>query len=64
MNGKFPSPVNHTAVATDLSGEMQSPTWYTGIYATRDGDGHERWDFGTASDYPMLRKIDYSLYGR
>ena len=41
--------------------ELQSPTGYTGIYENwnldldEDGVGDDLWDFGNASQYPMLR---------
>ena len=35
--------------------ELQSPTGYSGIYATWDDDGSDHWDFGSASDYPVLK---------
>ena len=43
--------------------ELQSPTGYTGIYADwnvdLDGDGasDDPWDFRTASEYPVLKKV-------
>ena len=41
--------------------EIQSPTGYTGIYADwnvdldGDGTGDDPWDFGTSSQYPVLK---------
>ena len=41
--------------------QLQSPTGYAGIYADwnvdldRDGSGDDPWDFGTASQYPVLQ---------
>ena len=56
--------------------ELQTPTGYTGIYASwnldldnSDGDGDattggdDPWDFGTASDYPVVR-LDFDGDGR
>ena len=43
--------------------QLQAPTGYSGIYATwnldLDGDGaaDDPWDFGTASQYPVLRGV-------
>ena len=35
--------------------ELKSPTGYSGIYSTWDDDGSDHWDFGSASDYPVLK---------
>ena len=43
--------------------QLQSPTGYTGIYETWDDDGN-LWDFGTPSQYPILRAIVASAQGR
>ena len=41
--------------------ELQTPTGYTGIYADWDegAAGADAWDFGTASEYPVLN-VDYN----
>ncbi len=50
-----PAGVGHTTA------ELQGPTGYAGIYADwnadldLDGSGDDPWDFGTASQYPVLR---------
>ena len=47
--------------------ELQSPTGYTGIYESwnvdldDDGVGDDLWDFGTASQYPALKPLGFSL---
>ena len=47
---------------------LQTPTWYTGIYAdwNVDVDGEtgsdDPWDFGTAGEYPVL-KVDFDDNG-
>ena len=62
-----PSPIETVtyAVIGRTTSELQTPTGYTGIYATwnvdaDDGDttvtaGAQPWDFGGSSDYPSLR---------
>ncbi len=58
--GNSASGVGHTTA------ELQGPTGYTGIYADwnadldLDGGGDAPWDFGTASQYPVLRYGDLS----
>ncbi len=60
--------VSSTAGEGKTTGELQTPSGYTGIYAAwnldldnADGDsdtatgGDEPWDFGTAQQYPALR---------
>ena len=41
--------------------ELKRPTGYTGIYADCDDDiatgGDDPWDFGTASEYPVLKDL-------
>ena len=50
--------------------ELQSPTGYTGIYAgwnvDLDGDNSvdNPWDFGTSSEYPVLKYGDISVAGQ
>ena len=46
-----------TGVEGKTTAELQSPTGYTGIYATWNADGSDSWDFGTSSRYPAL-KVD------
>ncbi len=49
---------------SQTTAQLQAPTDYTGIYAAwnvdLDGDGtaDDPWDFGTATDYPMLKAAD------
>jgi hypothetical protein len=40
--------------------QLQAPTGYTGIY--RNWDDVDRWDFGTSSQYPVL-KVDFDGNG-
>ena len=35
--------------------ELQSPTEYTGIYADWNAGNEDPWDFGTSSQYPVLK---------
>ncbi|WP_419855452.1 cadherin-like beta sandwich domain-containing protein [Candidatus Poriferisodalis sp.] len=50
--------------------ELQAPTGYTGIYANwnrdLDGDGNadDPWDFGTGSQYPVLKNAGPSVAGQ
>ena len=51
-----------TSVQTDSAGgtgyptnSLQSPTSYTGIYADWDNDSTDHWDFGSDSEYPVLK---------
>ena len=52
---------NSACASGKTTSELQTPTGYTGIFAAWDfdidGDGadDEIWDFGTASQYPILR---------
>ena len=38
---------------------LQAPTGYEGIYAEWDSDGKDRWEFGVADEYPVLRGTFY-----
>ena len=38
---------------------LQAPTGYEGIYAEWDSDGKDRWQFGGADEYPVLRGTFY-----
>lgn len=39
--------------------ELKAPTGYTGIYHTWNTGGEDFWDFGTSSQYPVL-KVDFN----
>ena len=51
--------------AGKTTSELRTPTGYTGIYADWDAGaaGADAWDFGTASQYPVL-KVDFNGDGR
>ncbi len=51
--------------AGKTTSQLRTPTGYTGIYADWDagGAGADAWDFGTASQYPVL-KVDFNGDGR
>ena len=38
---------------------LQTPTGYEGIYANWNSDGKDRWEFGGADEYPVLRGTFY-----
>lgn len=63
----------NAGVLGKTTAELQAPTGYTGIYASwnvdldnADGDddphtgGDDPWDFGTSSQYPMLKNMVHS----
>ena len=65
--GNVGTSVSSTTGAT-TTGDLKSPTDYTGIYATwddhdLDGDGSpdDAWDFGTDSEYPVLAYGGHNL---
>ena len=56
--------------AGKTTAELQTPTGYTGIYANwnrdldGDGNGDDPWDFGTDSQYPVLKNTGPSVAGQ
>ena len=51
-----------SAVGTDVNAslgkttsELQTPSGYTGIYAAWDDTDGDAWDFGTSTEYPVLK---------
>ena len=67
---RFVSASNHEKIRSNIIGkttsELQSPTGYSGIYGrwndedvTGDGRRDAPWDFGTSSQYPIL-KVDFN----
>ncbi|WP_419853828.1 GLUG motif-containing protein [Candidatus Poriferisodalis sp.] len=56
--------------AGKTTAELQAPTGYTGIYANwnrdldGDGNGDDPWDFGTGSQYPVLKNTGPSVAGQ
>ena len=49
-----------TGLLGRTTAQLQAPTGYTGIY--RNWDDVDRWDFGTSSQYPVL-KVDFDGNG-
>ena len=48
---------NVNASLGKTTSELQEPTGYTGIYAAWDDTDGDAWDFGTSTEYPVL-KVD------
>ena len=44
-------------VSGHTTAQLTTPTGYTGIYVTWDGDGSDRWRFGGEQDYPVLKAL-------
>ena len=59
--GRYCRGTNANRGAAKTTAELQTPTAYSGIYADwnldldGDGTGDDPWDFGTASQYPVLK---------